>query len=85
MNITTTKSEASDYVVLDNSETKITFQISLKTINEGNKKTTSFKLNEKLHKSLKICATLYDRQEGELINEAIADLLVKYNLLKITD
>lgn len=85
MNTTISKSEPLDYIVLDNAETKIAFQISVKTMNEGKKKTTSFKLNEKLHKSLKICATLYERQEGDLINEAIADLLIKYNLLKITE
>ena len=59
--------------------------MSTRFINEGERKSTSFKVNVKLHKLLKACAALQDRQEGDLVNEAIADLLKKYEHLSIID
>lgn len=60
-------------------------ELSVKFINEGERKTTSFKINATLHRLLKACAALKDRQEGDLINEAIADLLVKYDYLDLRE
>lgn len=70
---------------LNNSQPKIAFELSKKLIEEGERKGTSFRINTILHRLLKACAALQDRQEGDLINEAIVDLLVKYNYLDIRE
>lgn len=70
---------------MNNSTPKIAFELSKKLIEEGERKGTSFRVNTMLHRLLKACAALQDRAEGDLINEAIADLLVKYNYLDVRE
>jgi hypothetical protein len=60
-------------------------ELSMRLINEGERKTTSYKINATLHRLLKACAALKNRQESDLINEAIANLLVKYEYLELKD
>lgn len=85
MSITNVKSENANRIMLEIPEPKLVLTLSTKFINEGDRKSTSFKINARLHQLLKACAALENRQEGDLVNEAIADLLVKYNYLDITD
>jgi hypothetical protein len=70
---------------LDNSGLKVAFEVAEKQLREGERRGTSFRVNTILHRLLKACAALQDRQEGDLVNEAIADLLVKYNYLDIRE
>lgn len=70
-------------IPLSTSMPTVSFELPAGLISKGERKGTSFKVNTLLHRLLKACAALQDRQEGDLVNEAIADLLVKYNYLDI--
>lgn len=85
MNSSILKTKKKDEMSLESFEPKLAGELSMRFINEGERKTTSFKINATLHRLLKACAALKNRQEGDLINEAIIDLLVKYNYLDLKD
>jgi hypothetical protein len=85
MSTSTLESKNNNLGYPESFEPTLASELSMKFINEGERKTTSFKVNAKLHRLLKACAALKDRQEGDLLNEAIADLLVKYKYLNLKD